>query len=119
MQLTTITILLVLLASYSTSIGAATAEEVQKAYENCLPMSANSARLANDTPQAREEYAVKVCAKNRDNMCPTPEGRWCDGWVKQWLFNHSTLKTAEQVNVKLPHTEFFEPPEEFQLPSDK
>ena len=113
------TVLLVALAVISKTTSAATAEEVQKAYENCLPMMAAGARIANPTPQARHEHAVEQCTWLRESSCPTLDDRNCDLWVKLKLVNYTTLSNAQNRNIELPHTESFEPaPEPFKWPSD-
>ena len=119
MDMTAKASLLFALAVISDTTTAATADDVQKAYENCLPMRAAGARIADPTPQARQEYAVEQCSWSRESSCSALNDRNCDLWVKLQLVNHNTLSNAQNRNIELPHTESFEPPPEpFKWPSD-
>ena len=100
MRLLSRSALLVLIVSYGAPTIAAEPEDVQKAYENCVEFMSHGNR--QPTPEAARAWAVEVCDSSRENSCPTPDGRGCDGWVKQHL-GDVRRGDAEQMGVKLPH----------------
>ena len=100
MRLLSRSALLVLIVSYGAPTSAATPEDVQKAYENCVEFMSHGNR--QPTPEAARAWAVEQCDNFRENSCPTPDGRWCDGFVKQHL-GDVMRGDAEKRGIKLPH----------------
>ena len=100
MRLFSLSALLILIISYSAPIVAAAPEDVQKAYENCVEFMSHGNR--QPTPEAARAWAVEQCDSLRENFCPTPDDRWCDGWVKQHL-GDVMRDDAEKMGIKLPH----------------
>ena len=100
MRLFSVSVLLILVASYGAPTIAAAPEDVQKAYENCVEFMSHGNR--QPTPEAARAWAVEQCDGLRENFCPTSDGRWCDGWVEQYL-GDVMRGDAERMGIKLPH----------------
>ena len=100
MRLLSRSALLVLIVSYGAPTSAATPEDVQKAYENCVEFMSHGNR--QPTPEAARAWAVEQCDNFRELSCPAPDGRWCDGFVKQKL-GDVMRGDAEKRGIKLPH----------------
>ena len=100
MRLFSMSAVLFLIISYSAPTIAAAPEDVQKAYENCVEFMSHGNRQL--TPEAARAWAVEQCDGLRKNSCPTPDSRWCDGWVNQYL-GDVLRGDAEKRGIKLPH----------------